>query len=156
MIQKENFMRLAEEQKENVIDAMMQAKYKGFTSKAGVVIDVPAGYSVRAATVLTCEEQHETVKKIFVILEESNDFIDKFDINTVMEWLDQLKQAKQLDPERDDFWLITTEKLTFEAYDIARGNINIMDVDTFLEGAKKYYEKSRELRDILRHYQIIQ
>lgn len=149
------FQKLNREQKERVIKALFEEKYKGFFSEAGKDIDVPAGYTVRVATQLTCEEQHEIVKRVFVLFEEFNTFITQTDIETVTEYLKELEKTGEFDQTRDEFWLVTNQKWTFQAYENARGRIFLMDMDMLLEGVKKYYDKSRDLRNLVRHYGIL-
>lgn len=159
MIKKENFDNLKRVQKERVVAALFNAKYQGFSSEAGITIKVPAGYNIRVAALLKCEEKDEIVKKIFVILGEFNESITSFDIDTVVQHAEELEKTGTFKKERDELWLIVNKKWTFEAYEHAKGKIVLMDMDALIEGINKYYsrnnKKSRELRDVLRHYGLI-
>ncbi|MFH1424917.1 MAG: hypothetical protein ABIG20_04595 [archaeon] len=156
MISKAVFLKLKQDQKERVLAALFEAKFKSFSIlKESVVIDVPAGYSVRVAAVLQCEEQDEIVKRIFVVMEEFNDFLTTKDINEIYTHVDELAKTGEFVPERDDFWVVTNEKWTYEAYEYARGKVALMDADAVIEGIEKYYDKSRELRDAVRHFGLV-
>ena len=59
-------------------------------------------------------------------------------------------------PERDELWAITNHIFPYEAYAYGNGKIALMGMSTILEGINRYYnkkdKKSRELRNVLRHY----
>jgi len=155
MISKSKFSKLPQDQKEKIIAALFQAKYQGFDSEDGVDINVPAGYTVRAAAVLTAEEHDALVKKIFVVFEESNSFITEVDIDTISEYAKQLEKAGRFVSTRDDLWFVTNQKWTFQAYQVADGRILLMDLDMIMKGIEKYYGEDRELRDTLRHFGLV-
>ncbi len=156
MITKEGFLKLTRDQREKVVAELFAAKFKGFRIAAtSLDITIPAGYSVRVAAVLQCEEQDEIVKKVFVVMEEFNDFIMTHDLEEIYGYVKGLEGADAFVVERDDFWLVTNEEWTYEAYNYSRGKIALMDLDMLIQGIKKYYDGSRDLRDALRHYGLI-
>lgn len=155
MISKRQFSKLPQEHKEKIIAALFQAKYPGFDAEDGVDIDVPAGYTVRVAAVMTAEEHNTIVKKIFAIFEESNSFVTEVDIDTISEYANQLEKAGRFVSTRDDLWFVSNQKWTFQAYQVADGRILLMDLNMILEGIKKYYDDDRELRDTLRHFGLV-
>ena len=136
--------------REKVIAALFKAKFPGFAVKSGIDIDVPAGYSVRVAALLTLEEQREIVKKVFVVMEEFNAFITKVDIDTIVEYTEQLKETGVFHPERDDFYLVTNQRWTYEAFTYAKGKIVLMDLDTVIEVINKYLEKESRRAETLK------
>src|SRR3989344_429680 len=116
MLTKPKFQNISKDQKERVVAAFFKAKFPGYQVKSGVNVNVPAGYTVRVAAQLTAEVESELIKKVFVVLEEFNTYISKVDIDTVVEYSEQLHQAGVFDPKRDEFWLVTNQKWTYEGY----------------------------------------
>ena len=159
MIKREAFEKLNSPQKEKVINYFFNAKNPGFSSYPGITIDMPAGYSLRIASLLVCEEQHHILKKIFVVLEESNTNIDSIDVESIMTYAEDLKKTRQFNPEKDELWVIAAKKWTYEAYKQAQGKIVFMDMNTLLDGINKYYPKktkhARKLRNVLLYYGLI-
>ena len=141
MLTKMKFQNLSKDQKEKAIAAFFKLKYPAFQLKSGVDFDVPAGFKVRAAALLTAEDQKEIIKKIFVILEEFNTFITKVDVDAIMEYVEQLHHIGAFVPERDEFWLVSNQKWDYEAYAFAKGKIVLMDLDTLIEGINKILDK---------------
>ncbi len=150
VLTKTKFQNLTEDQKERVVATFFRAKYPGFQVKTGVDVDVPAGYTVRVAAQLTAEVQNELIKKIFVVLEEYNTYISKVDIDTIVEYAEQLHQAGVFEPTRDEFWLVSNQKWTYEAYAYAKGKIVLMDLDTLVEGMNKILGKEGKKSDELK------
>ena len=141
MLTKMKFQNLSKEQKEKAIAAFFKLKFPAFQLKSGVDFDVPAGFKVRAAALLTAADQREVIKKIFVILEEFNTYISKVDVDTIMEYVEQLHHIGAFSPERDEFWLVSNQKWDYEAYAFAKGKIVLMDLDTMVEGVNKILDK---------------
>jgi len=141
MITKSKFQNSSKEQKERIVTSFFKSKFSGFQAKSGIDIDVPAGYKVRVAAQLIAEEEREIIKKIFVVLEEFNTYLTKVDVDTVIEYAEQLHQAGVFDPKRDEFWLVTNQKWTYEAYVYSKGKIVMMDTDTLIEGINKILDK---------------
>ena len=141
MLTKMKFQNLSKGQKEKVVAAFFKLKFPAYQIKGGVDFDVPAGFKVRAAALLSAADEKEIIKKIFVILEEFNTFISKVDIDTIMEYVEQLHHIGVFRPERDEFWLVSNQKWTYEAYAFAKGKIVLMDLDTLAEAANKILDK---------------
>lgn len=156
MITKEGFEKLKESQKEHVLTALFSAKFKGAKAESGAEFEDEEGNKIRVATLLIFEEEDTIVKRIFVLLEESNDVITKFHVDKIVEISEKLEEIDEFSPERDKLWAITSQKWTFEAYSYASGKISLLGFDQVLRGIKKYYDGegkySRKLRDTLRHY----
>ena len=156
IISKKQFLELPSEHREQIIAALFEAQHPNFTKEhVGVDIDVPAGYSVRVAAILACELPKEIVKKLFVLQQDSNDFITKLDLEEFSEYAVQLKKTGIFDPERDDLWVISSGKWKFSAYNNMRGKIIFSDIGTLLKGIEEKYNTNRELRDVLRHYGFV-
>ncbi len=153
MLTKAKFQNLSKDQKEKAVAAFFRLKFPSFQLKSGVSIDVPAGYSVRAAALLTAAEEKQVIKKIFVVLQEYNTFISKVDIDAIMEYAEQLHLVNAFVPERDEFWLVSNQKWTYEAHAYAKGKIVLMDLDTLVEGVNKILDredkKANELKKAL-------
>ncbi len=150
MFTKPKFQYISKDQKERVVAAFFKAKFPGYQVKSGVDVHVPAGYTVRVAAQLKAEVEGETIKKIFVVLEEFNTYISKVDIDTIIEYAEQLHQAGVFSPTRDEFWLVTNQKWTYEAYVYAKGKIVLMDTDTLIEGMNKILSKESKKSNDLR------
>ncbi|HIK00448.1 TPA: hypothetical protein H1016_02830 [archaeon] len=150
MLTKPKFQNISKDQKERVVAAFFKAKFPGYQVKSGVNVNVPAGYTVRVAAQLTAEVESELIKKVFVVLEEFNTYISKVDIDTVVEYSEQLHQAGVFDPKRDEFWLVTNQKWTYEAYVYSKGKIVLMDTDTLIEGVNKILGKESKKSSDLR------
>jgi len=155
-ITKEQFLALKEAQKEHIIAALYAARYTGFSVERGVDITVPAGYSVRVAVLLVAEEPDEVVEKRFILLEEFNDFITAHDMDKLIDYADQLAQTGKFKPERDTLTIVTNEKWTYTAYELVKGKIELIDVESLLKKIPKYYEKDRELRNVILHYTSVE
>ncbi len=156
MVTKKGFSKLKEAQKEHILTALFNAKFKGAKAESGVKFKTKNEDKIRIATLLTFEEEDEIVKRIFVFLEESNDNISKFDIDEIIKITEKLEKLGEFKQKRDEFWAITNQKWTFEAYGYASGKIALLGLDTIIEGIEKHYNRqnkfSRKLRDTLRHY----
>ncbi|MFO7872293.1 MAG: hypothetical protein R6U26_01460 [Candidatus Undinarchaeales archaeon] len=156
MITKKGLSKLKDSQKEHILTALFSAKFKGAKAESGVKFKTKKGDEIRIATLLTFEEEDEIVKRIFVFLEESNDIISKFDIDEIIKITEKLEKLGEFKPKRDEFWAITNQKWTFEAYGYSSGKIALLGLDTVIRGIEKHYEGqnkfSRKLRDTLRHY----
>ena len=153
MITKEDFLSLTQARREKVLAELFNAKFPGFRLvKSSFTVNVPAGYSLRIAALLQCDEAKEIVKKIFVVMEEFNDYITSRDVAVIAKHVEDLAATGAFNPERDDFWLVTDQKWSFEAYRRARGKIALIDPDTIIEGLNNYYGTCRALRDKLRQY----
>tara|TARA_Y100000034_G_scaffold113857_1_gene149314 strand:- start:4198 stop:4782 length:585 start_codon:yes stop_codon:yes gene_type:complete len=156
MIPRKKFLAIPENQREQIIAALFQAKHSNFTKKeVGLDINVPAGYSIRISAILTCELPKEIVKKIFVMQQDSNDFISALDVEEFSDYAAQLQKTGQFVPDRDDLWIISPSKHTFQAFKNARGSIIFVGIDDILKGIDEKYDTDRELRDVLRHYGIV-
>ncbi len=127
--------------------------------RTGVLYKFSSGLLLRVASLLTFEEEEEVVKKIFVILRESNSSIQNFTFNSVLEVSKHMERAGLFIPEKDELWAITNKRWDYEVYEYKDGKIVLMGLDVLIEGIQKYYNKrdkrSRELRDLLRHYRVI-
>jgi|TARA_B100002003_G_scaffold199877_1_gene191007 ribulose-5-phosphate 4-epimerase/fuculose-1-phosphate aldolase len=157
IIDKKKFMGMQKEHREQMLGALFQAEHQNFTKKQiGVDIDVPIGYSVRAAVILECELPDEIVKKIFVIEHDANSFIKKIDIDNYSEYAAQMAKTKIFVPERDDLFVITPSGTPYEEYKKERGKLVFVDLDSILKGVNEHYNNNRELRDVLRHYGFVQ
>jgi len=141
MFTKLKFQNLSKEKKEKAVAAFFKAKFAGFQVTSGINISVPAGYNLRIAAQLVAEEEKEIIKKVFVVLQEFNDYITKVDVDTVAEYAEQLHQAGLLDPTRDELWLVTNQRWTYEAFAYAKGKIVLMDIDALVDGILKILSK---------------
>lgn len=156
IITREQFLKLPLEHREHILATLFAAQHQNFSrTQCGVDIDVPAGYSVRAAAILECDLPDEIVKKIFVLQQESNEFIERLDVAEFSEYAKQLGKTGVFQPDRDDLFVITPGKKSIEAYKNRRGKLVFMGVDIVLEGVEKKYASSRELRGVLGHYGFV-
>jgi len=153
MVTKEGFLKLTQVRREKLLAELFKAKFPGFRLvKTGFTVNVPTGYSLRIAALLQCDEAKEVVKKVFVLMEEFNDYITSHDISVIETYVADLAKTGLFNPDRDDFWLVTNQKWSFEAYRRARGKIVLIDPDTVAGGLNRYYGTCRGLRDKLRQY----
>ena len=155
-MKKDTYLKLTQPQQEKIIGAILGAKYEGASYETGMDVDVPAGYSIRIAVRLKWELPDEVVKNIFVIQQESNDFITKLEVEEISMYAEQLKAAKVFCPERDEFWVVTNQKWTYAAFEHAHGQIVLTSVDDLFKAIPELYDKDRNLRDTLRHYGLVE
>lgn len=160
VITKKQFIELPVAHREQIIAALFEATQQSFQKKeVGVDIDVPAGYSVRVAAILACEEPDIIVKKIFVIQQDSNEFIEAPDVDELSTYVAELDKTPVFDSNRDDVWVITSQKVPVEAYrneeEGARSKIVFTDVDKLIGGIEEHYDKDEKLRHVMQHYGFV-
>ncbi|MFH1450424.1 MAG: hypothetical protein ABIF92_00395 [archaeon] len=156
LVSKKKFLALPLAHQERIVEALFLAEHKNFSkSKAGIEINVPAGYSIRAAAILECELPKEIVKKIIVLEQDANEFISKLDVDEFSEYAAQLEKTGIFLPARDDLIVITPENVPPEAYRNKKGKLIFISIDTVLAGIDEQYDKDKKLRKVLQHYGFV-
>lgn len=159
IITKEQFLALPRAAQEHIIEAIFRNDNKNFTkSKAGLEIDSTKGYSIRVAALLTCELPDEIVKKIFVLQQDSNEFIVKLDLDEFSEYASELEKSGQFVPERDNLVVLTQSDTKYQEYNnekSSHGKLIFMSVSYLLNGIDQKFVKNANLRHILQHYGFV-
>ena len=84
IINRKQFLDLQMEHREHILAELFEAEHQSFKIKnIGVDLNIGTGYTIRVAVVLSCELSNEIVKKIVVLEQASNDFIQSLDINGI-------------------------------------------------------------------------
>ncbi|MDP7260855.1 MAG: hypothetical protein QGI80_02715 [archaeon] len=159
MTNRKAYDELSQDNKEKLVCALFAAKYPGLSSDCGVNVDA-AAYSLRAACVLIAEEEDELVKKIIVLLEEHNDFIESLASEILTQYVSDLNKSDEFDEDRDELVLITGRKWESSSFsDEGKKVLTVLDVDSLLTGIERYSSKdtkqAKHLRNLAKTFNII-
>jgi len=156
IINRKQFLDLQMEHREHILAELFEAEHRSFKIKnIGVDLGIGTGYNVRIAVMLSCELSDEIVKKIFVLEQESNDFLQSLDINELSEYAVKLKETGIFHPERDELWVLSSDIHSTEMFKHEHGKLIVTDTAKILQKAEEHYDTKRELRDVLRHYGFV-
>ncbi|HIJ99273.1 TPA: hypothetical protein H1011_00430 [archaeon] len=159
MTNRKAYDELSQDNKEKLVCALFATKYPGLSSDCGVDVDV-AAYSLRAACVLIAEEEDELVKKIIVLLEEHNDFIESLSSEILTQYVSDLNKSDEFEKGRDELVLITGRKWESSSFsDGGKKVLTVLDMDSLLAGIEKHSSKdtkqAKHLRNLAKTFNII-
>ena len=131
-----------------MITELFKLKYPGFIARSGVEIMVD-GYELRFDSVLSCEESHEIIKRVFVYREEFEKVVIRADIDTVLTHLRRLSRGGHFRRGRDEFWYIVNRPWSLQAQKRAEGKIKLISLDSLLKEMEKYAKRDHDFRKML-------